>query len=188
MSRDKNGNLLQWLAAIAVLALGLPGTTRAQTITPSATKKHTPKTSSKSKPESPAAQQNFVLVGAGDIAGCQDLTGARATAKLIAQIPGTVFAAGDLAYEKGSAADFKNCYGPTWGQFKNRTRPALGNHEYGEPTASAYFQYWGEQAGPAGKGYYSYDLGPWHIIALNTNCFAKALGGCGSGSPEARPR
>jgi len=129
-------------------------------------------------------EQNYVLVGAGDIAGCRDLAGARATARLISGIPGIVFAAGDLAYEKGSAAEFQNCYGTTWGAFKERTRPALGNHEYVEPAASAYFQYWGAQAGPAGKGYYSYDLGTWHIVVLNTNCDARGLGGCGKGSPQ----
>jgi hypothetical protein len=128
--------------------------------------------------------KTFVLVGAGDIAGCKDLQGARATAKLIEKIPGTVFAAGDLAYEKGSTTEFQNCYGTTWGEFKSRTKPTLGNHEYAEPTASGYFQYWGAQAGPAGKGYYSFDLGAWHIVALNTNCGAKELGGCGKGSPQ----
>ncbi len=126
----------------------------------------------------------FVLVGAGDIASCKNPEGARATAKLIEQIPGTVFAAGDLAYEKGSAEDFKNCYDPAWGRFKDRTRPALGNHEYVDHTASGYFQYWGTQAGPLGKGYYSYDLGDWHIVVLNTNCAAKDLGGCAAGSPQ----
>lgn len=129
-------------------------------------------------------ETTFVLVGAGDIASCKDPDGARATAKLIEHIPGTVFAAGDLAYEKGSAEEFRNCYNPTWGRFKDRTRPALGNHEYAEPTAHAYFEYWGARAGPAGKGYYSYDLGAWHIVALNSNCDALGLGGCDQGSPQ----
>lgn len=129
-------------------------------------------------------ENTFVLVGAGDIAGCEDLRGAQATAKLIEKIPGTVFAAGDLAYEKGSAAEFQNCYGSTWGEFKDRTRPTPGNHEYGDPGAAAYFQYWGERAGPAGKGYYSFELGSWHIVALNTNCAAQGLGGCAAGSPQ----
>jgi hypothetical protein len=128
--------------------------------------------------------KTFVLVGAGDIASCKEPDGARATAKLIEGIPGTVFAAGDLAYERGSAAEFQNCYGSTWGEFKERTKPTLGNHEYAEATASAYFKYWGKQAGDTGKGYYSYDLGSWHIVALNTNCGAKDLGGCGKGSPQ----
>ncbi len=95
-----------------------------------------------------------------------------------------VFAAGDLAYEKGSAEDFKNCYDPTWGRFRDRTKPALGNHEYADRAASGYFQYWGAQAGPPGKGFYSYDLGDWHIVVLNTNCNAKDLGGCATGSQQ----
>jgi len=130
------------------------------------------------------SERTFVLVGAGDIASCKNPEGAGATAKLIEQIPGTVFAAGDLAYEKGSAEEFKNCYDPAWGRFKDRTKPALGNHEYVDPTASGYFQYWREQAGPRGKGYYSYELGDWHIVVLNTNCYAKDLGGCAASSPQ----
>jgi acid phosphatase type 7 len=131
----------------------------------------------------PSAQA-FVLVGAGDIATCQHIETAKATAKLIAGHPGTVFAAGDLAYERGSAEEFKDCYDPAWGAFKDRTRPALGNHEYVDHTASGYFQYWGAQAGPEGKGYYSYDLGDWHIVVLNTNCNVKEMGGCDQGSPQ----
>ena len=134
----------------------------------------------KEKPQ----EQSYVLVGAGDIASCAQPEGAQATAKLIEKIPGTVFAAGDLAYESGSPDEFEFCYGPTWGRFKDRTRPTLGNHEYGNPTAHGYFEYWGAQAGPAGKGYYSFDLGGWHIVALNTNCYARGLGGCGTGSPQ----
>jgi acid phosphatase type 7 len=138
-----------------------------------------------SRKASPAKHgEVFTLVGAGDIAGCKALEGARATAQLIEQIPGTVFAAGDLAYDNGNAADFRDCYRPTWGRFKDRTNPVPGNHEYGTPDAEAYFQYWGAQAGPVGKGFYSFNLGVWHIVALNTNCDAPSLGGCGSGSPE----
>src|ERR1700704_491091 len=98
-----------------------------------------------------------VLVGAGDIASCDDLTGAEATAKLIDKIPGTVFAAGDLAYPDGSAEQFGNCYGPTWGRFKDRTRPAPGNHEYHSGGASVYSSYFGAAAGDPKKAYYSYD-------------------------------
>jgi acid phosphatase type 7 len=131
-----------------------------------------------------ASEQTYTLVGAGDIASCKYIEGAQATAKLIEKIPGTVFAAGDLVYEHGNAAEFQNCYGTTWGKFKERTRPALGNHEYGTPNAAAYFEYWGDQAGPAGKGYYSYDLGIWHVVVLNTNCGAPGVGGCAEGSPQ----
>jgi len=82
-----------------------------------------------------------VLVGAGDIASCDDLAGAYATAKLIDKIPGTVFAAGDLAYPDGSDEQFANCYGPTWGRFEDRTRPAPGNHEYHSGGATGYVRY-----------------------------------------------
>ena len=132
-----------------------------------------------------AAPLTYVLVGAGDIASCKDLSGAEATARLIESTPGEVFAAGDLAYEKGTAEEFKNCYDKTWGRFKNRTHPAPGNHEfYGAKDGSPYFDYWGAQPGEREKGYYSFDLGHWHIIALNTNCAAPGLGGCGAGSPQ----
>lgn len=131
-----------------------------------------------------AKSQEFVLVGAGDIASCKHPEGARATAKLLEQIPGTIMAVGDLAYEKGTATEFRSCYDPTWGRFKSRTRPAPGNHEYVTPGASGYFQYFGSLAGPAGKGYYSYDLGDWHIVVLNTNCDGSGVGGCQTGSPQ----
>lgn len=125
-----------------------------------------------------------VLVGAGDIASCDDLAGAFATAKLIENIPGTVFAAGDLAYPDGSDEQFAKCYGPTWGRFKDRTRPAPGNHEYHSDGASGYARYFGTQAGEPRTGYYSYDLGTWHIIALNSEC--AAVGGCDGQSPQGR--
>lgn len=126
----------------------------------------------------------FTLVGAGDIAGCDNIAGAQATAKLIEQIPGTVFAAGDLAYDHGTESEFQSCYDPTWGIFKDRTKPAPGNHEYNGSNAVGYFRYWGNQAGDPKKGYYSYDLGSWHIVVLNTNCDVPSLGACGAGSPE----
>jgi len=102
--------------------------------------------------------QNAVLVGAGDIVGCRDPQGALATARLIEKIPGTVFVLGDLVYDATTLPQFQRCYGAAWGRFKDRTRPAPGNHEYLERDATPYFEYWGAQAGPAGKGYYSYEL------------------------------
>ncbi len=124
-----------------------------------------------------------VLVGAGDIASCDDLAGAQATAKLIDKIPGTVFAVGDLAYPDGSDQQFANCYGPTWGRFKERTRPAPGNHEYqGDGGASGYVRYFGMAAGDPRTAYYSYNLGAWHIIALNSEC--EHVEGCDAASPQ----
>jgi hypothetical protein len=125
-----------------------------------------------------------VLVGAGDVASCDDLAGAEATAKLIDKIPGTVFVAGDLAYPDGSDAQFAKCYGPTWGRFKDRTRPAPGNHEYHSDGASGYARYFGSAAGDPKKAYYSYDLGTWHILALNSEC--EFVGGCDAESPQGR--
>jgi hypothetical protein len=116
----------------------------------------------------PAADS--VLVGAGDIASCRE-AGASETAALIAELPGAyVFTAGDNAYDDGTAEQFMDCYNPTWGIFKDRTRPSPGNHDYDNDTedASDYFDYFGAAAGEPGKGYYSYDIESWHIIALNS--------------------
>jgi hypothetical protein len=126
-------------------------------------------------------EKEAVLIGAGDIADCSDLVGAEATAKLLEANPGTVMALGDLAYPNGTAEDFK-CYDKTWGRMKDRTRPAVGNHEFHSTGASYYFQYFGAAAGDAKTGYYSYELGSWHIVVLNSEC--AEIGGCGAGSPE----
>src|SRR5439155_557915 len=99
-----------------------------------------------------------VLVGAGDIAECTK-NGDSLTANLLDGIPGTVFAGGDNAYPDGTSSDYTNCYNPTWGRHKARTRPVPGNHDYNTPGASGYFNYFGAAAGPSGKGYYSYNVG-----------------------------
>jgi len=125
--------------------------------------------------------KGVVLIGAGDIADCSDLAGAEATAKLLEANPGTVMALGDLAYPNGTAEDFK-CYDKTWGRVKDRTRPTVGNHEFHSTGATYYFQYFGGAAGNPKTGYYSYDLGSWHIVVLNSEC--AEVGGCGAGSAE----
>jgi len=122
-----------------------------------------------------------VLVGAGDIASCGS-SGTKGTADLIKGIPGTVFTTGDNAYSDGADADFTKCYDPTWGAFKARTRPATGNHDYHTSGASGYFKYFGASAGDSKKGYYSYDLGAWHVVVLNSNC--SEIGGCDSSSAQ----
>lgn len=109
-----------------------------------------------------------VILAAGDIAQC-GLPGAALTTGLIERQAGTVLALGDLAYPRGTAADFARCYEPTWGRFKSRTLPVPGNHDYQTPGAAAYFAYFGARAGKPGKGYYSIDLPGWHIVALNSN-------------------
>jgi acid phosphatase type 7 len=110
-----------------------------------------------------------VLVGAGDIGSCKSTSEDEKTADLIAAIPGTVFTAGDNVYDSGTAAEYEACYQPSWGRFRSRTRPSLGNHEYETGSATASFDYYGGSLGPRGKGYYSYDLGAWHIVVLNSN-------------------
>lgn len=111
---------------------------------------------------------DFVLVGAGDIASCES-NGDEATASLLDGIEGTIFTTGDNAYPSGTYDEFINCYDLTWGRFKDRTFPSPGNHDYGTEGAEAYFRYFGTVAGNPGEGYYSYQLGTWHIIVLNSN-------------------
>jgi len=133
-----------------------------------------------------AAQQKdnppAVLVGAGDIADCADLSGAEATAKLLEAIPGQVFTAGDNAYPAGTKEQFDQCYDKTWGRVKSRTRPSVGNHEFHSGGATPYFDYFGSAAGDPSNGYYSYELGYWHIVVLNSEC--AEVGGCGTGSRQ----
>jgi acid phosphatase type 7 len=122
------------------------------------------------RPEKPPVEKPPVVVTAGDIAVCRT-EGDEATAELVEGIDGaTVLTLGDNAYPDGSAEDFEECYEPTWGQFKNRTKPVPGNHEYYTEGARGYFEYFGEAAGDPEEGYYSYELGSWHIVALNSNC------------------
>lgn len=122
------------------------------------------------------------VVGAGDIASCTS-SGDEATANLLDGIPGTVLAIGDTVYEDATLAEYAQCYDPTWGRHKARTRPAIGNHEYHVPNAADYFTYFGTAAGEPGKGYYSYNLNNWHVVVLNSDC-NDVPGGCGVGSPQ----
>jgi hypothetical protein len=145
-----------------------------------------PASSSKTEPTNPGSADDGkkappVLVGAGDIADCDSL-GDEATAEVLEGISGTVFTVGDNAYESGTAAEFNHCYGPTWGRYKARTKPAVGDEEYETPGASGYFGYFGAAAGDPRKGYYSYDLGSWHIVVLNSHCTPAR--GCASGSTQ----
>jgi PKD repeat protein len=107
-----------------------------------------------------------VFVGAANISACYN-DNDEATAKLLDAIPGQVFTLGDNAFPDGSISDYTNCYQPTWGRHKLRTRPVVGNHEYQTPNGAGYYQYWGIAAGDAGKGWYTYTLGAWRIIVLN---------------------
>ena len=119
------------------------------------------------------------LLAAGDIASC-DSNGDEATAALLDARPNAQIATlGDNVYESGTASEFARCYDPTWGRQKARTHPALGNHEYGVFRAGGYFAEFGAAAGESPLGWYSYELGQWHIVVLNSNCdqIGCALGG-----------
>ena len=121
------------------------------------------------------------LLAAGDIASCNS-TGDEATAALLDARPNAAVATlGDNVYESGTAAEFANCYEPTWGRHKARTHPALGNHEYGVFRAGAYFAEFGGAAGEAPLGWYSFDLGTWHVVVLNSNC---EVVGCATGGTQ----
>ena len=106
---------------------------------------------SQSKKTAPArSTDSAMVVAAGDIASCAS-SGDEATAKLLARIDGTIMALGDNAYPHGSTGNYRECYEPTWGHFKNRTRPIPGNHEYMTRDAEGYFDYFGDAAGNPAK-------------------------------------
>lgn len=123
-----------------------------------------------------ASFKPVVVVAAGDISLAEPSEGARLTAELVESLhPDAVLALGDLQYDDGALERFEGVYGPTWGRFKDKTYPAPGNHEYKTPGASGYFSYFGARAGDPAKGYYSFDLGAWHVIALNTSELCKQV-------------
>lgn len=125
------------------------------------------------QPAAPAAD-SVVVLAAGDIAKC-NLEWDSQTGALLDNLPGTILGLGDNAYNTGSLQEFNDCYGPTWGRHKDRVYPVPGNHEYLTGGAEGYFTYFGDRATPLEpgcrkecKGYYSFDLGAWHIVALNS--------------------
>ena len=144
--------ILPWLAALAAAA---------------------PALAAAEGPARPA--RPLTVYAAGDIADCQHSaaadSGAAATAALIARgdPQALVLSLGDHTYPNGTPAEFRDCYAPTWGQFKDRTRPAPGNHEYGSGKADGYYEYFGELAGPRGRGYYSFNKSGWHFVSLNSH-------------------
>jgi Concanavalin A-like lectin/glucanases superfamily/Bacterial Ig-like domain len=131
------------------------------------------------------------LAGAGDIGDCEG-PGDDSTANVLDGFPNaTVFTLGDNAYERGTPDEYANCYAPTWGRFKARTKPALGDHDYGDgadPTAAGYFGYFnpqltalGASAADPNRGYYSFEAGTWHVVVLNPICGGVASGCSQSG-------
>jgi 3',5'-cyclic AMP phosphodiesterase CpdA len=135
-----------------------------------------------------AFSQDITLAVAGDIACAPGETASAETCQMMATSElivkakvDAVLALGDEQYPGGSLEHFKASYDLSWGKFKDKTYPAIGNHEYGS-LGAGYFNYFGAVAGEWNKGYYSFDLGSWHLIALNSNCWA--VGGCGETSGQ----
>lgn len=122
-----------------------------------------------------------VLLAVGDIASC-DGTHDEDVASLAARLPGTIALLGDIAYPDGSASDYADCFAPAWGPLLGRIRPAPGNHDYQTTDATGYFAEFGVAAATPGKGWYSYELGTWHVVVLNSNC--EFVGGCAETSPQ----
>jgi len=125
-----------------------------------------------------------VLTGAGDMAKC-GIDGAMQTSDLLETQPGWFFTLGDNAYEDGSAKNFADCYTPTWGRVLDRTiLPVVGNHDWLTPGAAGYRDYFGVQAEPFGRTWYSMDLGAWHIVVLDSDC--SKVGGCNANSEQGK--
>lgn len=130
----------------------------------------------------PGTTETQVLLAAGDIAEC-DYQGDEATARILAEYPeATIAPLGDLAYPEGTLADFENCYDPSWGKYKRRTRPATGNHDHSTTNAQGYWDYFGERGGPFDRYHYSYELGAWHVVVLNSDCWR--IEGCEPDDPQ----
>lgn len=127
--------------------------------------------------------ETAIVVAAGDIASCAGAND-ELTAQLALDSEGQVLTLGDHVYPSGSADRFAVCYDPGWGQLRERTHPAAGNHDYEVDGGGPYHEYFGAAAGTAGEGWYSFDLGSWHVIALNSNC--PMIGGCDVTSPQGR--
>ncbi|MGE0551127.1 MAG: metallophosphoesterase [Kofleriaceae bacterium] len=114
-----------------------------------------------------APGQPQLVIAVGDIASSDPHDAD--TADLVDTLDGTIILLGDNAYRDGSIDNYADYFEPTWGRFKDRIRPTPGNHEYRTTNAAGYFAYFGAAAGDPDEGYYSFDLGNWHLVALNTN-------------------
>jgi len=127
------------------------------------------------RPPSPAPQ---IVLAAGDIASCVGQGDEQTAAVLDATPHDVVLTLGDNAYDAGTPSEFSSCYAPSWGRRLSVTRPSPGNHDYATSGARGYFGYFGAAAGPSTAGYYSFDVGAWHLVALNSEIDA------GSSSPQ----
>jgi acid phosphatase type 7 len=157
------------------------------TATPAPTATPTPSPTPTAPPADP------VIAVSGDIAcdpTASNVSGAslstcqqtRTSNQLLAGNYAAVLTVGDNQYNDGTLSAYNTVFDPSWGRVKAIMKPVPGNHEYNIPGASGYYAYFGALAGDPTKGYYSYNIGSWHLVALNSNCLA--VGGCGAGSPQ----
>lgn len=188
------------LGALALLACSANrnGPAGLSTATAGPATSHPARSPAPSSSGAAAPPRTALLVAAGDIAcnpldrkygaGKGEETGCRqrATSDLIAALhPAAVMPLGDTQYQYATMQGYLSSYGPTWGRFSRITHPVVGDHEYLTPNAAGYFTFFGRAAGDPRKGYYSYDLGRWHIVVLNDGGCGE-IGGCGAGSPQGR--
>jgi Calcineurin-like phosphoesterase len=180
----------QWrglIVAVAALLVGLavlaaPRLTLAPELpVPSPSQASASQSTAAETPTAGASPAAATLLAVGDIAFCGS-SADEAVATVASGLPGTVALLGDNAYPDGSAADYAHCFDPPWHGLRGRLRPVPGNHDYQTLHATGYFSYFGAAAGTPGQGWYSYELGGWHLVALNSEC--DAIGGCGFGSPQ----
>jgi hypothetical protein len=179
-----------WSTATLVAALTLTGCTAAASSAPSPSPTPSAVASPTSTPTAPSGERG-ILIAAGDVASCSTsadeetgvLVGQLHDAAVSDHLEVAVALLGDGAYPNGAATSWANCYDPAWGAFKEITHPAAGNHEYLTDNAAPYFSYFGSAAGSPEKSWYSYTIGTWRIIVLNSEC---AIVGCGTNSPQYR--
>ena len=113
--------------------------------------------------------QSATVLAVADIGMCSERAAVERTAALVDRMDGQVLLAGDLAYMRGTFQEFRDCFEPAWGKFRNRWRPVPGNHEYETVRAIGYLQYFGEAAGPGGRTFYSFRAGDWLVLMLDSN-------------------
>ncbi len=200
-SRNSTSNhppqlLLTWTA---------PTTSSSSMTTTSSSTTTTTEASTTGPTDTTAPARDPVVAAAGDIACAPGVTRtayrchqADTANLLLAGGYDAVLPVGDLQYECGELSAFQAVYDPSWGQVKSISRPAAGDNDYTSatcttPGASGYFVYFGGLAGPsqpactsACSGYYSYDLGSWHVVVLNTECSQAGVGGCTATSPQGK--
>ena len=174
----------RWVAGLALGLIVLAGCATPSATAPTVPSAH-PSAPASSRSAVPTFTGDPVLVGAGDIARC-DSDDDEATASLIDGLPGIVFTLGDTAYDSGSEAELRDCYGPTWGRFRDRTGFVVtGNHDIRTADGAPLLAYFEGAATRDGATWFGEDVGGWHVVVLDANC-DHLDGGCGPDSPQVR--